>query len=78
MSDDVRDLDDQQAVVDLAGRLAESLPPFTWTVGPDTDGVTSLLVAPADEAEARAFFAERPLAVDGDRVLEVSTRPAAG
>lgn len=54
------------------------LPPFTWTVGPDTDGVTSILVAPDDEDQARAFFAERPLKVDGDRVLQVSTRPAAG
>lgn len=76
--DDVRELDDQQAVVDLAGRLAEALPPFTWTVGPDADGRTAVLVDEGDLDEARAFFAERPLVLDGDRGLEVAVRPDAG
>lgn len=73
--DDVRELDDQQAVVDLAGRLAEALPSFTWTVGPDADGRTAVLVDEGDLDGARAFFAERALAVDGDRVLPVAVRP---
>lgn len=76
MTDAAAPTDDQQAVVDLAGRLAESLPPFTFTVGPAADGVVSVLVDEDDLDEAREFFAVRPLKVDGDRALPVAARPA--